>query len=64
MAMPPPVTPKWMRPLWVRLLLCVVPAVWAAFEMYHGNDMWALMFAIVAGYGFWAHIIQHRPPEA
>lgn len=62
--MPDPVTPNWMRPLWIRLALCVIPGAWAAVEMYNGNQLWAFMFAIVAGYGIWAHIIRFRPPDA
>lgn len=58
-----PKIPDWMRPLWVRVLLCVLPAAWGAVELYHGNQFWGLMFAAVAGYGAWAHIVQYRPPE-
>ncbi|MBP0578722.1 hypothetical protein ACETRX_07630 [Labrys portucalensis] len=58
-----PNTPNWMRPLWVRVLLCVLPAAWAGVELYNGNQFWGLMFAAVAAYGLWTQVIQYRPPE-
>jgi hypothetical protein len=62
--MTPQKTPDWMRPLWVRALLIVVPAVWGAVELFNGNQFWGLMFVLVAAYGAWLYLIQYKPPEA
>ncbi|MDQ0393978.1 hypothetical protein [Labrys monachus] len=61
--MPAPETPNWMRPLWVRLALCLAPAAWAAGELWHGNQMWGSLFGIIAAYGAWIYIVRYRPPE-
>ena len=61
---PPPPTPKWMQPLWVRLALCILPGAWAVFEFTNGDQFWGVMFALVAAYGAWTYLIQYKPPEA
>jgi hypothetical protein len=50
--------PNWMKPLWVRLLLVVLPAAWAIFEALYGEQIWAVMFAIAAVWGLWTLIIK------
>jgi 4-hydroxybenzoate polyprenyltransferase len=58
-----PPTPRWMRPLWTRALLILIPAVWAAVEAYHGDSMWATLFGVVAVSGFWSLIVKFDEAE-
>lgn len=59
-------TPGWMKPLWVRLALVVLPAAWAIAETLFGQQMWALMFGAAAAWGLWTLIIKYdeNEPEA
>jgi hypothetical protein len=47
-----------MRPLWVRLLLVVLPGAWASVEALYGEQVWALMFAVAAVWGLWTLIVK------
>jgi hypothetical protein len=58
--MPQQPTPNWMKPLWVRLLFVILPAIWAGVEALYGQQMWALLFGAVAAWGAWTLLIKHE----
>ncbi|ACM35032.1 MULTISPECIES: hypothetical protein [Rhizobium/Agrobacterium group] len=39
------------KPLWVRILVVLVPLVWAGIELYNGSQTWAM---ISLALGFYA----------
>lgn len=49
------------RPLWRRVVLVVFCAAWAAFELWHGQTMWALIFGGLGAYGAWIFLINYKP---
>ena len=54
------------RPLWLRLLIVGVCAVWAGFEYLTGSPGWALLFAAVGAWAFWQFFVvwtDPQPPE-
>jgi hypothetical protein len=57
MADPRPV-PDWMKPLWVRLVFVVLPALWALFELAYGDQFWALLFGAAAAWGAWTLLVK------
>ena len=63
-----PPTPNWMKPLWVRLLLVVLPGAWAIVEFVNGQGMWAVLFGAAAAWGLWSLILKYEekgpPPGA
>jgi hypothetical protein len=56
--------PDWMKPLWVRLVFVVLPALWALFELLYGEPFWALLFGAAAAWGFWTLVLKFEegPP--
>ena len=38
---------------WVRVLTTVLPLAWGAFEFWHGEPMWGLMFGAAGAYAGW-----------
>lgn len=38
------------RPAWRRYAMVAATFLWAGFEMSHGNDIWAYLFAGIGGY--------------
>jgi hypothetical protein len=62
MAAPRP-APAWMRPIWVRILMVLVPTVWAVAELAYGDQTWALMFGGVAVWGLWSLLIRFDPGD-
>ncbi|WP_416798245.1 hypothetical protein [Ciceribacter azotifigens] len=41
------------RPLWLRILTVVLPAIWAVVEWSNGATGWAIIFLAAAGYAGW-----------
>jgi hypothetical protein len=58
-----PPTPTWMRPLWVRILLVAIPAIWAGFEAFYGEQLWATLFGAAAIWGLWSLILKFDESE-
>jgi uncharacterized membrane protein YjjB (DUF3815 family) len=50
--------PDWMKPLWVRLVFVVLPALWAVFELAYGDQFWALLFGGAAAWGAWTLLVK------
>jgi len=44
----------------VRWITVLAPSGWAAFELWLGNPMWAILFGAAGGYAFWKLILQGR----
>lgn len=54
----------WMRPLWRRVALVAVCAVWAVIELATNSPGWALLAGGMAAYGAWVYLITYKPaPE-
>lgn len=53
--------PNWLKPLWVRIALVVLPAVWAGFEASQQQWVWALLFGAAAVWGLWTLILKFDP---
>lgn len=49
------------RPLWIRLLIVALCAVWTAVEFYSGQTMWATIFLVVTAYAGAALLIFYKP---
>jgi hypothetical protein len=63
MASQKPPLPNWLRPLWVRILFVVIPAVWAGVEFYAGAQMWGVLFGAVALWGGYPLLYDYRPDD-
>ncbi|MCA1490758.1 hypothetical protein [Sinorhizobium alkalisoli] len=51
------------RPLWIRLLIVGLCAVWTGVEFYGGQMMWATIFLVVTAYAGSALLVFYRPKE-
>ena len=47
----------WLRPLWVRLLIVLLCALWCGLETYNNQPFWATIAAGAAGYAAWFYVI-------
>lgn len=51
------------RPLWRRVALLAVVAVWFGYEaMFVGEPMWMMISGGMFAYGVWTYIIRWREP--
>jgi hypothetical protein len=41
------------RPLWRRIAITAVVALWLAFEIYHGSGFWTVIAAAMLCYALW-----------
>ena len=48
-------------PLWRRVLLVVVCAVWAGLELLSGKMFWIVLSAGMTAYGAWLYLIDYKP---
>ena len=53
-----------LQPLWRRVALVAFCFVWAAVELWHGEQMWALISAGLGAYGAWIFLINYKPDPA
>ena len=44
---------EWFRPLWRRVAVTAVCVVWAALELWHGDQMWMLITLGLSVYAIW-----------
>ena len=52
------------RPLWRRVAITLVCAVWAALELYGGGQsMWAWIATGMTAYAIWAFLLPKRGTE-
>lgn len=47
----------WFRPVWRRVLMVVICAAIALWDVYHGNYGWALIFGGLGGYAVYIFFI-------
>ncbi|MGK9051963.1 DUF3329 domain-containing protein [Neorhizobium sp. CSC1952] len=50
------------EPLWRRLLIPVVCAVWAVFELYAGEPIWAIIVGAMGIYATYKLFMEKRKP--
>ena len=50
------------RPLWRRITIVVVCALWAALEFWAEEPFWGMIALGFAGYGAWQFLIDYKPP--
>ncbi|MFN8828320.1 MAG: hypothetical protein ACK50Q_12225 [Labrys sp. (in: a-proteobacteria)] len=53
--------PDWMKPLWVRLSLVILPSVWAVVEAINEQWMWAALFGAAGVWGAYTLIAKFDP---
>lgn len=51
------------RPLWRRVLLVGLCAVWTAVEFYNGERAWGTVFLVVSAYAFANLILFFKPSD-
>jgi hypothetical protein len=51
------------RPLWRRVAITLVCAVWAALEWYGGQSMWAWIATGMTAYAVWMFLLSKRGAE-
>ena len=54
------------KPLWRRVAVTAVCAVWAALELWHGEQVWILITLGLTAYAVWNFFItfEKSPPKA
>ncbi len=55
---------EFFRPLWVRLLVLAIAGGWACVEIWRGDLLWAAIFGVFAGMGFYGFFIDPKRPSA
>lgn len=56
------------RPLWRRIVLTLIVALWLAFEVYIGNGLWIAIAAAMLCYAVWLFFLSwpktpDNPPQ-
>lgn len=52
------------RPLWRRVVIVAVCALWLGFEfLYSGSGFWQVIAAAVLAYAVWFFFISYKPGE-
>lgn len=54
---------KFFEPLWRRVAVTAFCASWAAWELYNGEQFWALLAGALAAYCAWTFIIKFDQNE-
>lgn len=50
------------EPLWRRLLIPVICAIWASFELYTGEPFWAIIVGAMGLYATYKLFLEKRKP--
>ena len=53
----------WLRPLWVRIAIVVVCAIWSGLEFYSGQAFWGTLAGGMAVYAAWMYLLNHPKPQ-
>lgn len=48
-----------LRPLWRRIALVAFCLVWASWELWNGETMWAMIVGAIAAYAAWTFLIDY-----
>ena len=51
------------KPLWIRILVVVVPALWSVFEFVSGAPFWGVLFVAIAAAAFHGLFIAFNPRD-
>ena len=51
------------RPLWLRIVIVTVTAVWGIVEFFTGSPFWAVLFLGIAGYAIWGFFFDFNPRD-
>jgi hypothetical protein len=54
---------QFFRPLWRRIAVIALCAIWAGFELWHGEQLWIVITLGLTAYAVWAFLITF-PKEA
>jgi hypothetical protein len=57
-----PHIPNWLRPLWVRIAVVVLPLAWSGFELWRGDPLWCLLFFAVGVWGAYTMLYDYKDP--
>jgi hypothetical protein len=48
---------QFFRPMWRRIVVTAICLVWAAFELWHGEQLWIFITLGLSGYAVWMFFI-------
>lgn len=51
------------RPLWRRIAIVAVCAIWGTVEYVHGQQLWGTIAFGFAAYGAWQFLLNYKPSE-
>ncbi|GAB4347496.1 MAG: hypothetical protein Kow0026_00940 [Oricola sp.] len=51
------------RPLWIRIAVVAIPALWGVFELAAGSPFWGILFCGAAALAFYGLFITYEPRE-
>jgi len=47
------------RPLWRRVAIVAVTAIWSGVEWYHGEQVWGMLTLAICVYSIWTFLITY-----
>ncbi|MBL0374634.1 hypothetical protein JJB09_21715 [Rhizobium sp. KVB221] len=50
------------KPMWIRAVICVLVALWAALEVFAKNPFWSVISLALAVYCVYVLFISYKPP--
>jgi hypothetical protein len=53
----------WLRPLWRRVAIVVLCAVWSGIEFYSGQPFWGTLAGGMAVYAAWMYLLNYPKPQ-
>lgn len=51
------------RPLWRRIAIVTLCALWLGVELVGGSGFWAALAFLILAYAVWSFFIAYEPPE-
>lgn len=51
------------RPLWRRVAIVAVCAIWTGIEYYNGDQFWTTITVGMTLYAAWTYLYAYRPPQ-
>ncbi|MEQ1953254.1 DUF3329 domain-containing protein [Mesorhizobium sp. CN2-181] len=53
----------WLRPLWLRVAIVVLCAIWSGIEFYTGEALWGTLAGGMAVYAAWMYVWTYPKPQ-
>jgi hypothetical protein len=53
----------WLRPLWRRIAVVAVCAIWTLLEVWSGDGLWTTIAGAMTAYGAWIYLINWQDPK-